>query len=159
MKPNHANGEVSKHSAVATQAPGMPDILRQLGKRSPAESLGTNAQNGLWVAFLQAFDRNRRERVCEREENHTLLQTLEMISGDTVNEKIRSSPFLNRLADSPVTGRDAIEQIFLRAFSRKPEPEELDSILSLLTPGKSRRKEFEDILWSALNSKEFMFNH
>ena len=113
----------------------------------------------MFDAFLQAFDRNRRERVCEREENHTLLQTLEMISGDTVNEKIRNSPFVKRLADSAMSDRSAIEEIFLRAFSRKPEPEEIDSIQSLLAAGHARRQEFEDVLWSALNSKEFVFNH
>ena len=113
----------------------------------------------MFDAFLQAFDRNRRERVCEREENHTLLQTLEMISGDTVNEKIRNSPFVKRLVDSGATDRSAIERIYLRAFSRKPEPEELDSVQSLLAAGKPRREEFEDVLWSALNSKEFIFNH
>lgn len=113
----------------------------------------------MYDSFLNAFDRNRRERVCEREENHTLLQTLEMISGDTVNEKIRNSPFVKRLAESGLSDRSVIEEVFLRAFSRKPEPEEVDTIQSLLSSEEPRRQKWEDVLWSALNSKEFIFNH
>jgi hypothetical protein len=113
----------------------------------------------IFDGFLQAFDRNRRERLCEREENHTLLQTLEMISGDTVNERIRNSPFVKRLAENGASDRSAIEEIFLRAFSRRPEPDELDSIESLLAASETRQQKFEDILWTALNSKEFIFNH
>jgi hypothetical protein len=82
-----------------------------------------------------------------------------MISGDTVNEKIRNSPFVKRLTESGLTDRSAIEEVFLRAFSRKPEPEEVDTIQSLLASEEPRRQKWEDVLWSALNSKEFIFNH
>ena len=140
---------------------GDVDLMMPAFQRDGYQSLTVKlADPAMFDAFLQAFDRNRRERVCEREENHTLLQTLEMISGDTVNEKIRNSPLLTRLANSTMTSdRSAIEEIYLRAFSRKPDPEEMDAIQSLLTAGAVRRQEFEDVLWSALNSKEFIFNH
>jgi hypothetical protein len=49
-----------------------------------------------------------------------------------------------------------IEELFLRALSRKPSERELQSTLDLLARAQDPRIALEDILWALLNSKEFM---
>ena len=111
----------------------------------------------MYDSFLQAFDRSRREMVCERVETHTLLQTMEMVSGDAVNAKIRNSPFVKQLVG--MSDLDAINSIYQRSLGRRPTPEEIDSITTLMSKGESRQAAIEDLLWAALNSREFLFNH
>lgn len=111
-------------------------------------------------AFLQAFDRNRREITCERDENITLLQTLEMISGDTINEKIRAP---GGVADQLIAGgrpdAEIVEELFLSAVSRYPDPEESRAAVQAIAESKSRKFGVQDVMWALLNSREFLFNH
>ena len=60
-------------------------------------------------------------------------------------------------ANTPPEG--IIEDLYLRALSRKPKDKELNAMLELVGSDTRDRKPYQDIFWSLLNSTEFIFNH
>ena len=55
---------------------------------------------------------------------------------------------------------EKIRQLYLVAFSRYPDQEELNIALQHIDRFKEDPKRaYEDICWALLNTKEFMFNH
>ncbi len=53
-----------------------------------------------------------------------------------------------------------MEQAYVAALSRKPTAEESKAILAVLAEAKpaEKREVVEDLYWSLLSSKEFLFN-
>jgi hypothetical protein len=117
--------------------------------------------------FLKTFGRiDDRMQICERNNQPDMAQAMHMISGDTIQRKIRSerSDLARWLADPALSNRQIINHIFRRAFARDPEPEEISRTLDLIAsaggdPSTTRREVFEDMMWAVLNSSEFVFNH
>jgi hypothetical protein len=117
--------------------------------------------------FLKTFGRiDDRMQICERNNQPDMAQAMHMISGDTIQRKIRSerSDLASWLADPALSNRQIINHIFRRAFARDPEPEEISRTLDLIAsaggdPSTTRREVFEDMVWAVLNSSEFVFNH
>jgi hypothetical protein len=56
----------------------------------------------------------------------------------------------------PMAGR--IEELYLVALARKPRPQETRRLLDY-TANRARTQALRDILWSLLNSTEFVLNH
>jgi hypothetical protein len=111
-------------------------------------------------SFLQTFNRNRREIVCQRDESITLGQTLKLISGDALNQKVRfEGGALDRLVAQGLTDAEIIEEIYLGGLNRYPSAEESASLLDAIQSSKSRRHGLEDFLWALVNSREFLYNH
>ena len=52
-------------------------------------------------------------------------------------------------------------ELYLRAFSRTPVPEELKIALEHINKAEEKQKQmaYEDIVWALINTKEFLFNH
>ena len=54
--------------------------------------------------------------------------------------------------------RAIVEDLYLAALSRPPTAKEFDAAVSFLKPGESRAAWAQDLLWSLVNSKAFLFN-
>jgi hypothetical protein len=53
-----------------------------------------------------------------------------------------------------------VNDLYLACYSRQPTAEELKITTSVFTKDDAqRRSATEDVLWSLLNSAEFVFNH
>ena len=52
-----------------------------------------------------------------------------------------------------------IEELYLASLSRYPTPQEIFNAASYIDGDTEPRKAVEDLLWSLLNSREFLFNH
>ena len=52
-----------------------------------------------------------------------------------------------------------MEQLYLAALSRRPTEAELQTAGKYIDESEKRRLALEDVLWSLLNTREFMFNH
>jgi hypothetical protein len=112
--------------------------------------------------FLRAFGRSERVTACacERVGDVSLPNVLHLICGDTITGKLNSGAgwLAKRLNNQPDDAK-LLEELFLRAYARKPTADESEKVLALLKGKEAPRAElFRDVFWALLNSKEFLFN-
>jgi hypothetical protein len=127
-----------------------------------AGARGGGGANAGVVQFLDTFGKPRREAVCEceRSPDGNIGQALALINGDEVNDKVASpSGRVQRLVSTGVPDAQLIEELYLAALSRRPIQAEMDEAGSLMRSSKSKAEAAEDLMWSLLNSREFLFNH
>lgn len=113
--------------------------------------------------FLEAFGRPARASACEceRDPETNLSQALQLVSGGSVHEKLRSDAGrAATLAASSAGGDEILDELFLATLTRLPTAEERQLLGSRLPPaGTDRRQAVEDVLWLLLNHTEFLFQH
>ncbi|WP_169975549.1 DUF1549 domain-containing protein [Tautonia rosea] len=115
--------------------------------------------------FLRTFGQPLRSEACEceREEDSTLEQALQLVGGRTVHRKVSAEE--NRIGRLMASGADdasVIEELFLATLCRFPTESETAFALDRLdaaTDDADRRRVAEDLLWSLLNHPEFLFRH
>ena len=88
-----------------------------------------------------------------------LSQALHLINGTTVEQKIRSGGLIKARLDAKKTPDEIIEELYIRCFSRKPGEKELASLKAIESSTPSQKEFLDDLFWSLLNSREFLFNH
>ena len=116
--------------------------------------------------FLDTFDRPRRVTSCEceRSSGGTLAQVLLLANSDEIENKISSGEGkIARLLKEKKADQEIVDEIYLGALSRFPTAEERATLLKFLEPFAAkqdeRQKGLEDVLWTVVNAKEFMFTH
>ena len=115
--------------------------------------------------FLQTFGRNERQITCEceRTDEPSMVQVLHMSNGDTINQKLRAPEGrVAKLLASDTPNYAIIEQAYLHALSRRPTDAEMQSLLAILNDSPTpddRKLAVEDLFWSLLTSREFVFGH
>jgi hypothetical protein len=113
--------------------------------------------------FLKTFGRPLREITCEceRTAQPSMVQVLHLSNGDTINEKLRAkNNRLEQMLAANMPNEQIIEEAYLSALSRLPTEAEKSKLLAALAEANTERRELvEDLYWSILSSKEFLFNH
>lgn len=115
--------------------------------------------------FLQTFGRHQRRITCEceRSDEPSMVQVLHISNGNTINGKLSTADNQLQKLMERFEQDDAglLDELFLTALSRYPEPHEKDSILPLLaeSPDAEKRALLEDVTWGIFSSREFLFNH
>ena len=89
-----------------------------------------------------------------------LSQALHLMNGDTVNNKIRQGGLIpNLIREQKMPPAAIITELYQRCFSRVPTESELNKLVAIATAEENPQQALEDIFWSLLNSREFLFNH
>jgi hypothetical protein len=119
---------------------------------------------GFGSYFLDAFDRPRRVTTCEceRSSGATLAQVLLLANSDEIENKLSDgNGKIAKLLETKRPTKEIVEELFLGAFSRPPREAELTAALATVTSAgqNNERPALEDVLWTLINSREFMFNH
>lgn len=117
---------------------------------------------GFGSYFLDTFDRPQRVTgcECERSSGATLAQVLLLANSDEIENKIaEGNGRIAALMKTELPLPEKVEDIYLASLSRLPNPSERTAALSFLEQVEDKQRGLEDLLWSLLNSKEFMFNH
>lgn len=124
--------------------------------------------------FLAMFGRNERDIVCDcqRSNEPSMVQVLHINNGETINEKLRGeNSRISQILASKTSEREIITNAYFRTFSRRPtadEQEQLLQVFSAAHEGESadteeteavRREIIEDLYWSLMSSREFLFQH
>ena len=147
---------------------GFPGGDRQETKEYP---LGTRAiqlhDSAVESYFLKTFGRNSRAITCEceRSDEPSMVQVLHVANGDTINGKLKTKE--NRISKLLAAGHsdaELTEEIFLHCLSRFPTDAEKTRVVELLgqvaeTDADEKRLVVEDVFWSLLSTREFLFNH
>ena len=97
---------------------------------------------------------------CERSDEPNLSQTLVLTNGEFIQQRIASPE--GRLAKLLASGKSyeaILRELYLRALARRPTPEEVRKAKSFLGAGASREQSLQDLLWTLLNSREFLLQH
>jgi hypothetical protein len=117
--------------------------------------------------FLDAFGRPERGQTCscERQQEASVTQALHLNNGQTLNDKLRDPK--SRIAEwaaEMISDTEAIRRIFMLALCRPPTSEEEGRLAKLMADAAresktTRRDVIEDLFWSVLTGREFLFNH
>jgi hypothetical protein len=110
--------------------------------------------------FMQTFGRPPRRQpcVCERSGEPGLAQALFLINDEEVHRRItdtrgRLPQLLGEIEDD----RKLIEELYLTALSRVPREDEMEKVTTYVSGAESREAAMQDLLWTLLNVREFLF--
>lgn len=179
-EPNQFNGEdqqnYSRFYPRRMQAEVLADAINQLTNATdsfrgqPAGAKAVQLPDDQFAQefhFLAVFGRPSMASACECERTGTfsLAQALQLVNSKETRAKLtadRGRPAL-LLRDRSRTDQDRVNELFLRAYSRYPNAEDASIALEFLSGTETSRveakKAYEDLVWSLLNSREFIFNH
>jgi hypothetical protein len=142
-------------TGVPTEYPGMPPGSRAMQAWSFKIESPT----------MDAFSRpnSSSDCPCERDIKPSIVQALHLMNSRLLQEKLASTAAtarVQRLTDSKLTPEEIVTDLYLACYSRLPNEEEMKIATAAFTAeGVKRRTAIEDVLWSLLNSAEFVFNH
>jgi hypothetical protein len=112
--------------------------------------------------FLDMFGRSQRDTPCECETSlaPNLSQVLYLLHSEELQRKLSDqNGFVAQMVSTEKPNAEIIDELFLRTFSRRPTAEESAKGIALLDEAMDKKAAAEDLLWSLLNAKEFLFNH
>ena len=143
---------VNQATECSEQFEGIPVGTRAISLPDPA----------IKSYFLTAFGRSQRNSPCECATSNApdLAQSLHLINGKTIDEKVASEKGrLARILKIKTPDANIIDELYLASLSRPPTSGERDRAAKLVATAPTQKEGFEDLLWTLLNCTEFVFNH
>jgi hypothetical protein len=113
-------------------------------------------------SFLEMFGRSSRDTGLESERNNrpTAEQRLHLLNSTQMQRKIEQSPMIKNLTATGNSPRDIATGMYLGILSRFPTEDELKIVEAYFQSGKvARREAAVDLVWSLINSAEFLYRH
>jgi len=136
----------------ATRFTGMPQGVRAVAL----------PDTGFDSYFLTVFGRPQSSTACEceRSQEANLSQSLHLLNSEEIQGKLSAdSGRAAKLAADPREEADKITELYLLALGRNPDEAEHHASISYVSSKENKREAYEDLIWSLINSKEFLFNH
>jgi Protein of unknown function (DUF1553)/Protein of unknown function (DUF1549) len=112
--------------------------------------------------FLKAFGQPARELACEceREGDSNLGQALQLINGPSVNDRLRKPDNrVGKLLAKKMSNEAMLEDLYLATLNRPPTAAESSVLLRHVAEATDQRRAWEDVHWTLINTKEFLFRH
>ncbi len=112
--------------------------------------------------LLDVFGRPARQITCEceRTTQPNIAQALHLLNGDFLNRKINSPQGrIETLFKAKTPLPAMVEEIYLVTLSRPPSAGEVAKAQEWIAKAATPREGVQDLLWTLLNSREFLFNH
>jgi hypothetical protein len=112
--------------------------------------------------LMDVFGRPARQIVCECERTMqpNIAQAMHLLNGDFLNRKINdANGRIEKGLKAKRATKELIEELYLVTLSRPPQPEEVTKASEWVNSAKDAKEGLQDLLWTLLNSREFLFNH
>jgi hypothetical protein len=113
--------------------------------------------------FLEMFGRPSRDTGLESERNNqpSDSQRLYLLNSNDIKNKIERSPILRQQAEAAKGNRtELIKNIYLAILSRYPTKSESETAEKYFqSEAMTRKAAIEDLAWSLINTKEFLYRH
>ena len=121
-------------------------------------------KNPFVVFVLEQYGRPTRNAAvqcdCERDGGASVLQVLTLANHPRVWEKIRDpNGRAAKLAKAPGAEVEKVEELFLATVGRRPGDGERDACLKYLQAAGSPEAGLQGVLWSLVNTREFLLQH
>jgi len=121
------------------------------------------ADGSITSPFLEMFGRPARDTglFTERNNEPTEAQRMYLLNSSQVRRQIEQSQRLQQLVrDNPHNPEAVVEGIYLLVLSRRPTAAEVESIQRYAqASGLLPKQAMDDLVWSLVNSKEFLYRH
>jgi hypothetical protein len=142
------------------QATGRPERFALLPEGTRAIQLWDNRMKHY---FLEVFGRPLRVTACECERisEPSVAQVLHLMNSPEIQARLGDPQGrVHRLLRSGKPDDEIVEELFLAAYARLPgDPERRTAAAYLKSPERTRARSAEDLLWSLMNTAEFLYNH
>src|SRR5262249_39810726 len=110
--------------------------------------------------FLELYGRANRGAVPERNNKPNLSQALHMLAGSTYIDRLGGpNSRLARLITAGASDEAILNEFYLAALSRLPDPAELQELKTILAQRKDREPALREFIWALISSREFAENH
>ena len=115
--------------------------------------------------LLELFGRPSRDTAYEsdRDCRTSMRQALFLINSSELESKVTSSPRVKRWIADGKSDAAIVDEIFLLTVSRLPSEDEKQKAHEYINKDpllqEARVQALQDLMWAALNTKEFLFNH
>lgn len=114
--------------------------------------------------FLKVFGQPQGDTACECERSQAanLAQSLHLLNSTEVQTKISSASGRAHLLAGQSTRphEDRIRELYRWVYAREPDNQELQAALEhIAAHSQDVNVAYEDLLWTLINTKEFLFNH
>ena len=112
--------------------------------------------------FFRIFGRPTRTTVCacERGDAPSISQALHLLNSPEISEKIEHRHGrVRNLVKQNASNEQIMDELYLSTVSRYPSDAEKQLFEQALNGSTDRKAAVEDLLWTLLNTKEFLFNH
>lgn len=112
--------------------------------------------------FLTVFGRPQSSTACEceRSQEANLSQSLHLLNSEEIQGKLsQKSGRAAQLASDSRGDEEKINELYMIAFGRNPDETEFQASLNYVAAKENKQEAYEDLIWSIINSKEFLFNH
>lgn len=121
-------------------------------------------KNSFVTFVLEQFGRSERNSSvqcdCQRQSEASLLQILSIANHPQVWKKIADpNGRVAKLTKEISEPSQRIAELYLGTLGREPTREEIDVCLNHLSSAESPEKGLQAVLWSLLNTKEFLLQH
>ncbi len=122
----------------------------------------TLADGSITSSFLEMFGRSPRDTglVSERNNRPTAEQRLHLLNSSAMQRKIEQSPMIKNLTVPSHGPREIATSMYLGILSRFPTEQESKIVEAYFQSGNvARREAAVDLVWSLINSAEFLYRH
>lgn len=154
------------HRLGAEQLADGIDFATGTREKYPGLPLGTRAiqlpDTSVKSYLLDVFGRPARQITCEceRTTQPNIAQAMHLLNGDFLNKKIAdANGRLEKLFKEKKDLSAIVEELYLVTVSRPPRSSEVTRALGWIGRAPTPKEGAQDVLWTLLNSREFLFVH